>query len=78
MKRYPYHHVTTINWEKGFAWQVVRSALGLFMSAESIDNMPRPYFSEQPALMIVIASGMLLGVMVSPIVTVRTRSTKHR
>lgn len=70
-ERYPYDRVTTINWEKSFAWRSLRSLLGLFMSEESIHNIPRPYVAEEPALMIVIASGLAVFVLLLPIFTVR-------
>jgi len=68
----PFNHVTTINWEKDFAWRSARTFLSLFISEESINNVPRPYFSEEPALMIVIASGLGLTALLFPILLIRT------
>lgn len=71
LQRYPFEHVTTINWEKGPVWRWAHAFLRLFMTDQRIDNMGRPYLSEEPALMIVVASVFFLIVLLIPIVCIR-------
>ncbi len=68
IERYAYHDVSTINWNKSDFWKSAHSVLAMTMSDDEIATLPRPGFSEEPALMVAYAAFSLsfLIVVVPP------------
>ena len=56
LDRYVYSDSKTINWHKNGLTAALYQLLVWLVDADSIDNLKRPFISEEPALMVVAAS----------------------
>ena len=68
--RYVYGYTRSINWHKHGLSIALHGVLSAIFGQEAIDDLQRPYLSEEPALMVLIASsgaklGWLVGVGVA-------------
>ncbi|WP_339910419.1 hypothetical protein [Symmachiella dynata] len=80
VQRYPFDDVSTINWKKSDFWKSAYSTLNVVMSEEQIAGLQRPYFSEEPALMVAYAAFgcCFMIVIIPPAIRRIWRWRKHR
>lgn len=57
LDQYAYHEVRTLNWDKSAPMKAAFGVVSAVVGEEEARNMPRPYLSEEPALMVIAASG---------------------
>jgi len=76
--RYVYENVKSINWHKNAATSAVYSVLTSLSSEEAIDRAPRPYLSEQPALMVFVLSGICAAMLLAVPLVVRAGKNLRR
>jgi hypothetical protein len=76
--RYVFTDVRTINWDKLIVTSGAYQGLTLFFGEETIDRLPRPYMSEEPALMVLGASFGTKGVLLLTFVGLRRRRAPDR
>jgi len=50
--RYALADTSTINWEKSWIWRAAFTVLATILSEEDVREVPRPYLSEEPQLMV--------------------------
>ncbi|MDY7092229.1 MAG: hypothetical protein SX243_04570 [Acidobacteriota bacterium] len=67
LEDYPFTDPVTINWQKNALWQSARRALGWVLSEQQVDRLGRPFLAEEPALMVLVASGFFLLVLWTPL-----------
>jgi hypothetical protein len=53
---YQFNDVRTINWHKNVISETAYKLLVLIIGKKNVDKFPRPYVSEEPALMVVVLS----------------------
>jgi hypothetical protein len=73
--RYDYHDVRTINWDKSWATSRLRALLGHMFGMANVDELRRPRWSEEPAHIVALASGVLVVAAALPY---GIRSWRHR
>lgn len=80
LETYSYNDVATINWEKGPLWRAAYRGLSLLLGEERVARMPRPYLSEEPALMVIVASlaGVVLLLGAGPVARLLRRVFRRR
>jgi Transglutaminase-like superfamily len=81
LSKYVYDDVKTYNWEQNaiaaFAYRGLTTAFG----KAAIDDLPRPYFESEPALMLMILSGVASLTLLTPLGVGRlisSRNTRRR
>jgi hypothetical protein len=69
IEEYNFGNVRTLNWEKSLVTQVVYRVLVKTLGENRVKTLPRPYVSEEPALMvIVLATGASISILMAMVV----------
>jgi hypothetical protein len=82
LDQYPLNHLRTINWEKSALMRTIYRALAHTLGDEHTKQLPRPYLSEEPALMVMLlatffAIACLCGISVHRLRFQRRSSTEN-
>lgn len=82
LDQYPLNHLRTINWEKNSLMRTIYRSLAYTLGDERTKQLPRPYLSEEPALMVMLlstffAAACLCGISVHRLRFRRRSSTKN-
>ncbi len=74
LDRYVYDHARTINWDKSAPMQVLYQVLYRTIG-EKVNELQRPEWVEEPALMVIIGLTVLdVGILVAWLLTIRLRT----
>jgi hypothetical protein len=82
LPQYAFTQVRAINWEQSAPMRALFAVLSVVMGEETVRNLPRPYLSEEPALMVIVvcvfgAGGCLFVLGVWALVRRRRQSQRR-
>ena len=62
IQRYPLNHLRSLNWDKNLISEALYILLVAVLGEERADHLPRPYLSEEPALMLMVIATFLAAI----------------
>jgi hypothetical protein len=71
LDKYVYSDVKSFNWKQNALASACYRGLAPLVGSERLDRLPRPYFESEPALLVLIGSGLGALVLVSPLAVMR-------
>lgn len=71
LEKYVYSDVKSYNWKQNAFASACYRGLTPLVGAERLDRLPRPYFESEPALLVMIGSGIATLVLLSPLAALR-------
>jgi len=71
LEKYVYSDVKSYNWKQNALASACYRGLTPLVGSETLDRLPRPYFESEPALLVLVGSGIGALLLVSPLAAMR-------
>jgi len=71
IEKYVYSDVKSYNWKQNALASACYRGLTPLVGSETLDRLPRPYFESEPALLVLVGSGLGALLLLSPLAAMR-------